>query len=313
MSRNGLYVFFRFLGAAVCLACLIGVAEVQAAERADELYQEGRFQEAGQRYNELDMEHPNDLRYRYNRGCAAYQAGDYKSAGAAFSSVMRRVNAAGDSKDDLHEELRSKALYNLGNVAFQQGDFGSAAGYYKEAMGNDEIAPDARHNFELALRRLEEEKKKEEKSDRNGAGASPGDKGGERENREDPGANEQQPPERGGPENDQQPEPDKPKGQDGTQPQGRDEKKGKEDDRSPETGKGSDAPPEDLSGKLTGQQNMPGTREELEPAGDPTDGSAMNRQKAEALLDNVSEDRSRFLRFQVPEEKAGGVQSGKDW
>ena len=42
-------------------------------------------------------------------------------------------------------------------------------------------------------------------------------------------------------------------------------------------------------------------------------GAMLDRKKAEALLENIKEDRSRFLRFQVPEDKKNGVPSGKDW
>ncbi len=41
--------------------------------------------------------------------------------------------------------------------------------------------------------------------------------------------------------------------------------------------------------------------------------SGTDKKKAEALLDNIKEDRSRFLRFQVPKDKEHGVESGKDW
>jgi len=39
----------------------------------------------------------------------------------------------------------------------------------------------------------------------------------------------------------------------------------------------------------------------------------MDRKKAEALLDNVKEDRSKYLELQTPKGKRRGVLSGKDW
>jgi hypothetical protein len=41
--------------------------------------------------------------------------------------------------------------------------------------------------------------------------------------------------------------------------------------------------------------------------------SAIDRKKAESLLDNLKEDRSGFMRFQIPEDKRYGIGSGKDW
>ena len=42
-------------------------------------------------------------------------------------------------------------------------------------------------------------------------------------------------------------------------------------------------------------------------------GSSIDKKKAEALLDNVKENQSKFLRFVIPDEKRHGVLSGKDW
>ncbi|MCP4665675.1 MAG: hypothetical protein GY849_04835 [Deltaproteobacteria bacterium] len=55
------------------------------------MHGKGRFAEAEKAYAAADMDHPRDIRYRYNRGCAAYQNSDYKGALAAFSSVIRRT------------------------------------------------------------------------------------------------------------------------------------------------------------------------------------------------------------------------------
>ena len=162
----------------IWLVWWLGAAEVGvAAESAHDLYEQGRFKEAMKRYNELDMEHPKDLRYRYNRGCAAYQAGDYQSAAAAFSSVVRRLDAVGDSGGVSGRKLRSRAIYNLGNAAFQQGGYQTAVEYYKEALQSEETRPDARHNLELALRRLKEKKEKEgESQDAQDGGQRPPEK-----------------------------------------------------------------------------------------------------------------------------------------
>jgi len=39
----------------------------------------------------------------------------------------------------------------------------------------------------------------------------------------------------------------------------------------------------------------------------------MDRQKAEALLDNVQENRARVLQLQASGQRRRGVASGKDW
>jgi len=125
-----------------------------AAEHPDELYRQGYFVEAEEAYAHLDMGHPDDVRYRYNRGCAAFQGLEYQTARAAFSSVLRKAE---------DNEMRFRTAYNLGNTAFMQDDFSAAMGYYKQAIYYNPLSEDAKYNLELTLRALQELKR--EKTD----------------------------------------------------------------------------------------------------------------------------------------------------
>jgi hypothetical protein len=42
-------------------------------------------------------------------------------------------------------------------------------------------------------------------------------------------------------------------------------------------------------------------------------GTGIDKKKAEALLDNIKENRSRFLGLMMSGEERRGVPSGKDW
>ena len=267
----------------IFLLVVIGIflgAPVLAAgdENPDELYRLGRFAEAEKIYADSDMDNPKDLRYRYNRGCANYQGADYKGATAAFSSVLRRAK---DSKTQV------KAAYNLGNTAFKQGDFASAAAHYKKAILIDPESENARFNLEIALRKLEKQKKEQKEGNKKdhskngkkgkGEGESSPDKSAENKDSQD---------------KDQQ---DKKKGEDQGQDTKPDEEKG---------------PPKDLSGDLQPREALP-QKEKNEGSAQAI--SLMDRKKAEALLDNVKEDRSKYLEFQTPKGKRRGVLSGKDW
>ena len=69
--------------------------------------------------------------------------------------------------------------------------------------------------------------------------------------------------------------------------------------------------PKDLSGDLQALQAL----SEAEDDGDVSNRavSSTDRKKAEAWLDNIKENRQRFLQFQIPEDKQRGVASGKAW
>jgi Ca-activated chloride channel family protein len=267
-----------------------------AAEDADELYRQGRFAEAEKAYAHSDMDNPKDVRYRYNRGCAAYQNSDFPGAMAAFKSVSRRAE---------DEETRFKAAYNLGNTAFKQGDFASAAAHYTQAIRLRPESEDAKVNLELALKELERqkrEKSKEQDKKPQGESGQSGDKQDQSKTgneRQDSGESSQE------------------KGQDQQGDKGQKEsKQDKQSGQEAEAGarQGTHAEQDstqDLSGELAPRQAMPD-----EQTGNQTPDTAVtmiDKKKAEALLDNIKEDRSRFLRFQVQKDKKAGVRSGKDW
>jgi len=273
----------------ILLFIVIGIflgTPVLASEDPDELYRLDRFAEAEKIYAASDMDNPKDLRYRYNRGCANYQGADYKGAMAAFSSVLRRAK---DSK------TRLKAAYNLGNTAFKQGDFASAVAHYKRAILIDPESENARYNLEIALRGLEKQKK-EQKEGQKCSGKNENKKDQPKDGKKGKGEGESSPDksaEKKGPQDkDQQ---DKKKGKDQGQDTKPDEEKG---------------PPKDLSGDLQPREALP---QKEENQGSAQAISLMDRKKAEALLDNVKEDRSKYLEFQTPKGKRRGVLSGKDW
>lgn len=286
----------RILPLVFVLLGLVLTSRVLAAENPDELYRQGRFAEAEKGYARLDMDHPKDVRYRYNRGCAAYQNSDLQGASAAFSSAVRR------GADD---ELRFKATFNLGNIAYQQADFESAVAHFKQAVVYNPSSEDARYNLELALRELERQKKDTsegaeaeqpkdggESEDGQGAHKEGAQKTGQKEAGSDPQSPQEKPTEAESSQAQDRPEPGQ--GDDSRSAAGQDDQQGS---------------PSDLSGELEALHGLPEDQGEEQTAGL----APIDRNKAEALLDNIREDRSRFFRFQVPKEKRYGVQSGKEW
>jgi Ca-activated chloride channel family protein len=283
---------------------LIFSTHALAGESPDKLYNQGRFAEAEKAYAEADMDHPKDIRYRYNRGCAAYQNSDFKGAMAAFSSVLRRAE---------EDETRFKATYNLGNAAYKQGDFESAVAYYKQAILYNPESEDARYNLELSLKELE--RLKQDKSQDPDAQSQ--EDSGQAQDKEQPskidrkgGGSDRQSQEKTSEQESSQAKDQSEK--DGATGSGRDTaSKQQETTRTDESQAAEQEQPQDLSGDLKPLQALPQEQGEEESSAQAL--SAIDKKKAESLLDNIKENRSRFLRFQVPEDKRHGVASGKDW
>jgi Ca-activated chloride channel family protein len=297
----GLRPMDLFMPMMIFLAALFttGPKVLAATPSADELYRQGKFEEAEKRYAEGDMDHPKDIRYRYNRGCAAYQKGDFQSATAAFASVMRRTE---------EKETRFRAAYNLGNVAFKQKDFASAAAYYKQALLIHPEAEDARYNLELALREMEKlEKQKKEQEEQ-----PPKEEGQKGEGSKDDQKEKQQqrPGEQGENLETKKKEPSQDKQEQG-QPKGQAKQERKEPSRAQQPK--NEETPRDLSGELAPMHQMDKEAGQDEKTKSEVSAAMIDKKKAEALLDNVHEDRSRFLQYQFSKEKRRGPRSGKDW
>ena len=271
---------------AVLLAALAWPALAWAAADPDALYRKGRYAEAEEAYAQASLDHPRDLRYRYNRGCAAFQKGDYAQAAAAFTSVLRRT------QDD---KMRFKAAYNLGNTAFKQNDLASAQAAYMQAVRLNPDSREARYNLEMILRALKKSKQQEK----------PGQEPEKKEGQEQSPSQSQTP----GSEEKSSEKSNRQKG--GASQESQDRSSSRPENQSPENAAPQNARPTDRTGKLEGPAVPPQGGNDR-PASDQT-GVSVDRQKAEALLDNIREDPSKFLKYQIPEGKRRGGRSGKDW
>lgn len=280
---------------------------LKAAASPDELYGQGRYGEARKGYERLDMDNPSDLKFRYNRGCAAFQEGKFDEAKAAFSSVVRR------SQDD---DMRFRALYNLGNTAFKENDYPSARDHYRDALKVRPDDPDARHNLELALKALkkqqsskdrqkgnDQQKKEEQQKDsqqKDGKGQQGGrnDQGKGQGDKQESGKSKQQDQQQGNK-----------NGSQGRQP-GHQPSQNQDDYAGGRSGR--DEGRQDLSGELKGRNTAqePGTNSQGRQE---NSAAAMERQKASALLDNIKEDRSRFNVTRGIQGGSMSTGSGKEW
>jgi len=287
-----------------------GLTPASASETPDELYRLGRYEEAEQAYARHDMDHPKDIRFRYNRGCAAFQNGQYEEATAAFSSVIRRTDI---------EDIRFKSTFNLGNTAFKQGDYASAVRFFKQALVDQPANEDARYNLELSLRSLKKEQEKQKQTQEDSPPSDTGSRGDNPEQQE--GADNQergkQPPDKQSPPGEQHKEDSQKK----DEPQ-------KSEDRTP--GQNEKNQPENKDSQTSSQDKPPDSKEEEMPSGnlkpreampeleatDPLEGNRpadIDKKKADALLDNVQEDPAAIMQFMVSEEERQNSFSGRDW
>ncbi|MBI5844585.1 MAG: tetratricopeptide repeat protein [Deltaproteobacteria bacterium] len=269
---------------------IIGLALASPAlarEDGFSLYRAGKYAEAAKAFAKADMDRPDEIRFRYNRGVAALKAGEAEAGEAALESALAR------SKDS---EVRYRSAYNLGNAAFEKKDFRKAADYYKKALAERPKDPDARANFQLALWNAyrAEKEKAGEKSE---TGKDKKDSEGKKDEKKKDEGKDGKKSETG----------------QGKEDSGRDGKQqgGKEKDQGRETKGDEPSPvrPEDLKGALSAQgaHSKPGQQAKAGAGKAPS----MERLRAEAMVENVTEDSSLLFRGLEGQKRKTG--SGKDW
>jgi len=144
--------------AAFILATACAQAESASAKQAHRYYQDGHYRAAADEYQRLLVKNPNDPRLHYNLGACAFQSGQFDQAAQEFM-------AATASPADLN--LQQNAWYNHGNAMFRLGEKASeikdrknhwmaATNSYATALRLNPNDSDAKHNFEIVKKKLEE-------------------------------------------------------------------------------------------------------------------------------------------------------------
>ena len=127
-------------------------------QRGNQLYQDGKFDEALKTYVDGQIEHADDPSLKYNIASSHYKNKNYEEA------VKGYLDVAATAKD---VKLQEKALYGGGNALFRQGKLEEAIEYYRKALEIDPNDQDAKHNLEFAReelkRRINEAKETEKK------------------------------------------------------------------------------------------------------------------------------------------------------
>jgi tetratricopeptide (TPR) repeat protein len=130
---------------------------------ADQLFHQGRLDEAGKKYRQALAGDPDNPALHYNLGDVLYQQKQYARAAAEFEKGL--------ASDDL--TLQAKSYFNLGDSHFQMaaaagGKLDSAEKEYRQAIQAYEASlalnpddADARANLELARKKLQQIQKKQ--------------------------------------------------------------------------------------------------------------------------------------------------------
>ena len=279
--------------------------QAQSAKEAARHFQEGRYDDALEIYRHLALENPEDPRFTYNAGVAAFKAGQ-------LGEAMEQFDAASLASD---LNVQQQAHYNMANTLFRAGeatdDFEQKSEVWKQAVQryqhaltiNDEDSL-AQDNLDFVKQRLEElqqqqqdqEEDQEQQNDEENKDDSSEDQQSESDSQD------QQDQEQ---DKSDQNEEDQEKGE---KEQQQDKDQGDEDkENEPQDGKEKEEPKDPAES----QQSKQNPGEETEGQGQPQEGK-MTPEQAKQLLD-AERDQAKAMIFTPPKNQKSRNRNFKDW
>ena len=130
---------------------LLTGSSLNDARKANQAYENGNYEEAAELYRSAITEDPDNPKLHFNLGNALAKMGNAEQAEAAFSRYKSLVEKPVDE---------SLADYNTGKMLTDMEQYDQALNYFRDALKNNPEDEDARHNYELALRKQQEQQQK---------------------------------------------------------------------------------------------------------------------------------------------------------
>jgi len=121
-------------------------------KNGNRLFEQGKYEEAQKAYQEVQIAKPDRPEPLYNAGNALIKQKKYDQA-------LQQLNQAITKAD---KGLQSWGWYNIGNALFEMGQFQDSAGAYIQSLKIDPADRDAKHNLELALKKLQQQKQQQQ-------------------------------------------------------------------------------------------------------------------------------------------------------
>lgn len=129
-----------------------GSALHKKTKKGNELFEQGKFDEALAKYTDAQLHDPESGRLHFNIGDVFYKTQKYEKAREEFTNCLNNVPV----------DIQSQAYYNIGNSYFRENKLVEAIAAYKKALELNPEDEDAKYNLELSRRILKEQAQKQQ-------------------------------------------------------------------------------------------------------------------------------------------------------
>jgi Ca-activated chloride channel homolog len=126
-------------------------------KQADNGYDKKKYDEAEENYSAAKLLKKSEIT-DYNLANTSYKKKKYKEAIKLYDDVVNKST---------NPSLKQKAFFNKGNAHFQNKEYGEAAKDYKDALKINPDDEEARMNYALAKKMIQEQKKDQENKEKN--------------------------------------------------------------------------------------------------------------------------------------------------
>lgn len=142
-------VFFR-LALILAILLLLPTAYADSVgsknKEGNRLFEQGKYEEAEKTYLAAQVENPNRPELLYNLGNTLLKQKKYNQA----MQELRKALAKGD------KGIQANSWFNAGNALFEIDNFKDSAQAYIQSLRINPRDRDAKHNLELALKKMKE-------------------------------------------------------------------------------------------------------------------------------------------------------------
>ena len=154
MMRSTRNLLLSFAMATLAAGSAAADSAASLNREGNRLFSEGKFREAEKAYGDAQARDPGRPELYYNTGNALLKQ---KNVDSALQALRQAISRGGRA-------LQARAWYNSGNALYEAGRYRESADAFIQALRSEPADRDAKHNLELALRRLKEQQNQKQSS-----------------------------------------------------------------------------------------------------------------------------------------------------